>query len=750
VTEQQPTLPTLEQPANLLSGPQTVESLRDAGYTDTERALAELIDNSFEADADNVVLVIVQQKGKHTLNQSRASWRVVEMYVVDDGSGMNAPVMNQALAFGAGTRRTRKGIGRFGMGLPQASVSQARRIDAWSWTDSYGQAQHTRVDLDGIAANADLTVPWPRPAVAPWTPAPPATEHSPPTDDPGSEIPPFLLESGVIDEVLHGDGAKHGTIIGWSKLDRTTWTTAAKVADHIAFFMGRTYRRFLSNETAEPLHDLSVGHAPEDLVNAIDTNETINVEEAAVLLTPIEGSDLRPRRLFVRVVTRTEDGASASHERITDFAAPGLDDQTGQVLPNDPNYLLSAKDTHLGSWPDVAGDTRTDPPFEMHKTPQVVFVGSRRNGDRTMYPVVITTTHSKKESRVPRTGDTYFGRHAKRNQGLSVLRAHRELLLLDALNDEAQRRFLGIQVDFPPQLDEVFGVTNNKQEATQLAVAIKVAKDNNDRPLTELIDHGILIEGSPAAAIYPVALAIRQRHSAAYRTVRAQQEGTLSKGPASPVNTSKEVEEASKTDQTAGPEELTAGETEAIKVSEAPDYQPAGVTEIEEDLTEAITGAAGADAVYQDEDIKVIAARLAAGSGYAFLIEFDSTNPSFFRVEERIGVPEARGRSKIIWLNLDHPLWSNYLDDLRADDEQLDQMAESELRELIRKARGVIVNMLISWSRIELGGTPSDRQSAVSTRERWGERAKRYIKPSEAPVLPNDLSLLDDDEMFGT
>jgi len=736
-------LPTEEEPASILSGPLTVQSLRDSGYTATERALAELIDNSYEADARNVVVVIVQQKAKHSDGQKQASWRAIEIYVADDGNGMGAPELNHGLAFGAGTRTSRKGIGRFGMGLPQASVSQARRIDAWSWQDSYGMAHHTRVDLDDISETKNLSVPWPQAAVNDWQPAPPARDYTPTHEEPGTEIPPFLKEAGLLDEVLTGPGANHGTIIGWSKIDRTSWTTARAVANNVAFFLGRTYRRFLAESDPEAHYDGSRGLTYEELVDNVDLDDAHDTKKTEVLLQPADQSSAGSRRLFIRVVTRNDEDGTLRHHRALDFTADGLMPDTGQVLPNDPEYLLPAQETNLGSWPDAEGQ-RQEAPFVPHGRPQVVFVQSRKNGDDHYYPVFITTSHVKKEARPEdQAGGNPFGQHAKRNQGLSVMRADRELLLLDSLNEDTDRRFVGIRVDFSPQLDEVFGVTNNKQEATQLSVALKAAKDNDNKPLQELISAGLIIDGTPSASIYPVARAIRQRFRAASKIVRQQQAGTRST-PAKPTNTSPEVKAATEVDRTAPEEELTERERRAIQESNEPDYRPPSQQDLVTDLTEAVSNAHETAEVYDEEAIAAIALMLTQGSGYAFLVELDEESPAFFRTEERIGVPEARGSSKLVWLNMAHPIWQNYLDGLRIDQEQLDKLGEAELRDIISKARGVIVNMLIAWARIELGGTPADRQAANQTRERWGEKARRYITGSDEPSLPSSPNLLDD------
>ncbi len=69
-------------------------------------------------------------------------------------------------------------------------------------------------------------------------------------------------------------------------------------------------------------------------------------------------------------------------------------------------------------------------------------------------------------------GNTAYGRHAGDNIGVSVLRAGRELLLDPAwcIGYDPRERWWGAEVEFPPALDEVFGVPNNKQAAALLRI----------------------------------------------------------------------------------------------------------------------------------------------------------------------------------------------------------------------------------------------------------------------------------------
>ncbi len=65
-------------------------------------------------------------------------------------------------------------------------------------------------------------------------------------------------------------------------------------------------------------------------------------------------------------------------------------------------------------------------------------------------------------------GNSLIGRDAARNQGVSVVRAKRELELNHSFDSRSdpRDRWWGIAVLFEPELDDVFGVTNNKQAAT--------------------------------------------------------------------------------------------------------------------------------------------------------------------------------------------------------------------------------------------------------------------------------------------
>ena len=127
----------------------TVKAMRDSGYKSTTHALAELIDNSIESHATAIEVFGVSRRDDRT-----GRYTLKELAVLDNGEGMDRDTLRGSLRYGHGTRRGRRGIGRFGLGLPNSSMSQARRVDIWSWQSGATNALHTRLWLDEIEGGA--------------------------------------------------------------------------------------------------------------------------------------------------------------------------------------------------------------------------------------------------------------------------------------------------------------------------------------------------------------------------------------------------------------------------------------------------------------------------------------------------------------------------------------------------------------------------------------------------------------------
>ncbi len=132
-------------------------SQRASGYQNTQYALAELIDNAFDAEAGIVKVIFFEKRD----NNRRY---IDEITVSDDGTGMSSDVLKTCLQFGATTNTdldavvAQKKKGKFGFGLPNASLSQCKNITVYSWQDG-GPPSSTKLNLSELEGTKSIDIP---------------------------------------------------------------------------------------------------------------------------------------------------------------------------------------------------------------------------------------------------------------------------------------------------------------------------------------------------------------------------------------------------------------------------------------------------------------------------------------------------------------------------------------------------------------------------------------------------------------
>ena len=197
----------------------TIRALRDSRYHNTAYAVAELIDNSIEAHAERIELLCQEN---HVQGKSIKRACLSEIAVLDNGEGMNAETLLNALKFGGGTRHeSLRGVGKYGMGLPTSSMSQCKRVDVWTWQDGLRSVLHCSIDADGIA-KGDHLVPLP--------------------DE--SSVPEIWKLAGS-KEIFSN---KSGTLVVWSKLDKIQWKTGRALITNTASEVGRIHRYYIDSD----------------------------------------------------------------------------------------------------------------------------------------------------------------------------------------------------------------------------------------------------------------------------------------------------------------------------------------------------------------------------------------------------------------------------------------------------------------------------------------------------------------------
>ena len=198
-----------------------IESLRGLGYSPST-ALADLTDNSITAGASQVDLSLV--------------WNDAHPYIslLDNGHGMTKKELFDAMRLGyLNPLCTRSGndLGRFGLGLKTASLSQCRSLTVLSRKKGY-EVSSLRWDLDYLAAegNNDWTL----------------------LEEPGNEAALLLPLLEKYDQ---------GTLVVWEKLDRIitpgfTVQHFLDLTDTVERHLALTFHRFL--QTSNPALVLTI------------------------------------------------------------------------------------------------------------------------------------------------------------------------------------------------------------------------------------------------------------------------------------------------------------------------------------------------------------------------------------------------------------------------------------------------------------------------------------------------------------
>lgn len=191
-----------------------VQSLRDVGY-DFVTAVADLVDNSIAAGATHVSIEFVFAGPDSAL--------IIE----DNGAGMTGAVITEAMRFGSQRVYDQEDLGKFGLGLKTASLSQCRRLTVASRTSTARRLVEARVlDLDHI----EVTDRWEVLRVS------------------AAEQPPLVARALK-------DGP--GTVVIWERLDRLLayqdpWGQRANrklrgLAEELDQHLGMVFHRFLTS-----------------------------------------------------------------------------------------------------------------------------------------------------------------------------------------------------------------------------------------------------------------------------------------------------------------------------------------------------------------------------------------------------------------------------------------------------------------------------------------------------------------------
>jgi hypothetical protein len=585
-----------------------VRAMRDSGYRNTASALAELIDNSVQANAKRVDLICVEAMQRVSARDSR---RIQSIAVLDNGSGMAPDVLRVALQFGNGTHLAdRSGIGRFGMGLPNSSISQCRRVDVWTWQSGPENAIHAYLDVDAIDSGKMKRVPAPNanPVPKEWR----------------SRSDNFKTK---------------GTLVVWTNFDehRLSWRGATATLSNTEKIVGRLYRKFIDSG-----------------------------------------------KLQIRLLAYDETGKR--------------DDQFARV--NDPLYLMK--------------DSTTPAPFD--KEPMFQKWGEADEPFLIEYDGKTHTVYIRMSWARPETlpddatnrGDKPYGKHAAKNLGVSIVRASRELDLDRGWTNsyDPTERWWGAEIEFPPALDEIFGVTNNKQSATIFSQMAQFDWKTEAEPneTASAFNERLKAEGDPRAFLIPIVNHLKEQIGQVRKRLEKQAEGRRSKDkrhekPGSEDKATakfkQRAEEGHETEQ--DKEEFSEKDKDALVDNLVNDKH------YDRSVAEKI-----ADATLTRKRRVTFVTK--AMDGYAF-----------FNVEHLQG-----GLTQIVF-NTNHPAYKNLLETLEPNTEN---ETDAQLLVRVHRAADTVEMLFAAWARYEMEEV-RQKDKLFEMRQEWGKMARFFLSDAE-------------------
>ena len=277
-------------------------TMRSIGYT-VETALADIIDNSISAGSKNIEISF----------EFEATNSCVA--IIDDGNGMTNEELINALRPGSthpNDERIDTDLGRFGLGLKTASLSQCKslsvvtkkddKISFWTW------------DLDYVKESQEWLLTSEVPNIDHWT---------------------SILEK-----------RPHGTAVIWTKLDRLLQDLDSENTSHRSKFFGKMKK--CKDHISMVFHRFLEGKAKNySKISISMNNNTVNPWDP--FMTDVKGVDPRPTDMIE-----------------PDFSVKGfILPHRSKLLPEEYRYGMSI----LGSWTDHQG-------FYVYRNDRILVYGS--------------------------------------------------------------------------------------------------------------------------------------------------------------------------------------------------------------------------------------------------------------------------------------------------------------------------------------------------------------------------------------
>lgn len=239
--------------------PTLIESTRAIGYT-LEAAVADIIDNSVSASASFVDIFFFPTSDSY-------------IAILDDGEGINTSAIETAMRYGSqnpNEKRAANDLGRFGLGLKTASLSQCRTLTVVS--KQAEQIEARQWDIDHVVACNDWSL----------------------------KILDVEDEINAIPRIEKLKELKSGTLVVWQNLDRLRVgeldfdKSLGKKMDEVRSHLSLVFHRYINGEVGLSRVQMRINNTPivasdpflTKRNTQIMSDECVYVEDSIVVIRP--------------------------------------------------------------------------------------------------------------------------------------------------------------------------------------------------------------------------------------------------------------------------------------------------------------------------------------------------------------------------------------------------------------------------------------------------------------------------------
>ena len=382
-----------------------IERMRSSDYQNTSFAFAELIDNSFDAGANNIDIICIEKRDGHGKRY------IDEILFCDNGEGMDDETLNNCLTFAYGTNDDiehtikNKKIGKFGMGLPNSSISQCKLIQVYSKIED-SKWRSKILDIQKLV------------------------------DDVSTELPEFTEVAlpdyfSSVNAVMNNE---KGTIVSWKFCDRLDRQYASTLYKRSEGILGRLFRYHLANGKSISLKTYQHNSSDNSYINEpflqVVVNDPLFLTPNAFITKALKDSSIRDHS-----ISDENLDPSTYYKKFIQGLKENESLPTSEKM-EDQSYKFTFE------WKSKFYDFRIRTSYAK--------IDIQKPGTREGGKTKVGNVYGEKM----KLGNVYFTRH---NREISC--GHYGFYNITAEN----QRWWSVEIDFDADADDLLGVSNTKQ-----------------------------------------------------------------------------------------------------------------------------------------------------------------------------------------------------------------------------------------------------------------------------------------------